>query len=309
MKILYCRIGWSELYCGERPVNGGSYNKDHIGLEAYTFRKFSEQYYGFVETGGQIHIEKIKEADIDRAADTIEDVLVVWIATKPRPQSGQFIVGWYKNAKVYRRAEKLTDTLIAMIPTLKEENEKEYNIISSDALMLKESERTFEFIDYKPGQCNVWYGNEKINAKVKEYIESYESIEKGSNDLKGETRKAIINARVNQGIFREQLIEKYGKCCLCNVKTKDLLIASHIKPWSMSDGHEKIDANNGLLLCPNHDKLFDLGFISFDENGEILISDELNEKNLVSEDMKIPVNKDNSKYLEYHRNNIFKKKK
>ena len=57
------------------------------------------------------------------------------------------------------------------------------------------------------------------------------------------------------------MLKKYhSKCCLCGVDDDALLVASHIKPWAKSDEHEKLDLDNGLLLCPNHDKLFDLAF-------------------------------------------------
>ena len=61
------------------------------------------------------------------------------------------------------------------------------------------------------------------------------------------------------------------------VKVSDpkFLIASHIKPWACSESGEKLDIDNGLLLCPNHDALFDSGYISFDENGVIMISEHL----------------------------------
>ena len=108
------------------------------------------------------------------------------------------------------------------------------------------------------------------------------------------------------------MLEKHGgKCCLCGVNNEDFLIASHIKPWSVSDENEKLNEFNGLLLCPNHDKLFDKGFISFDNNGNILISNKLDKTNRmflnIGEQMKIDVNADNIEFIEYHRKNIFKK--
>lgn len=90
-----------------------------------------------------------------------------------------------------------------------------------------------------------------------------------------------------------------------------MLIASHIKPWAKSDKFEKLDSNNGFLLCPNHDKLFDEGYISFSDTGELLISEELTEKNRifmnVSDKMKIEVNDENAAYLKYHREHVFRK--
>lgn len=68
---------------------------------------------------------------------------------------------------------------------------------------------------------------------------------------------------------------------------------------------------NGLLLCPNHDKLFDLGYISFDEHENILISHLLNQNNQIflsiNHQMKIKLNEQNQPYLTYHRNHIFQK--
>lgn len=129
--------------------------------------------------------------------------------------------------------------------------------------------------------------------------------------LKGYEREAIIKARVNQSGFRQKLIRKYGKCCLCGVESSALLLASHIKPWKDSDEDEKGDTFNGLLLCPNHDKLFDRGLISFNDDGTILISDEISENDQVlmnvQSDMKIQVDMKMKKYLAFHRENCFRK--
>ncbi len=128
-------------------------------------------------------------------------------------------------------------------------------------------------------------------------------------ELNGEDREAIVKIRVNQDIFREMLLKKFGKCCLCGVSHDTLLVASHIKPWSVSENNEKLDINNGLLLCPNHDKLFDKGYISFDNDGKILISGELKQNDRlfmnVSPDMQVNLNAENKRYMIYHRENIF----
>ena len=63
------------------------------------------------------------------------------------------------------------------------------------------------------------------------------------------------------------------------------------------------------MLCPNHDKLFDSGLISFDDNGKIIISDKLDKDNRVflnvNDTMKIDITEDNVSYIRYHRENIF----
>lgn len=128
--------------------------------------------------------------------------------------------------------------------------------------------------------------------------------------LEGKMRHMIIEARVNQSYFRNCLISKYKKCCLCNVSSNELLIASHIKPWSASNKYEKLDEDNGLLLYPNHDALFDSGYISFDDNGRILISNSLSKNEYifmnVNINMRIEINNQSKKYLKYHRENIFR---
>ena len=65
----------------------------------------------------------------------------------------------------------------------------------------------------------------------------------------GEEKKALTKIRINQSVFRELLLKRYSSCCLCNVNDKNFLVASHIKPWAKSNSEEKLDVNNGLLLC------------------------------------------------------------
>ncbi|TMX39731.1 HNH endonuclease [Vibrio rotiferianus] len=89
-------------------------------------------------------------------------------------------------------------------------------------------------------------------------------------------KQTIVNARVGQGQFRKDVLELWNNTCpVTQVAMPELLIASHIVSWALSDDDEKIDGYNGLPLSPNVDKLFDKGLISFTDNGEILISPSL----------------------------------
>jgi hypothetical protein len=127
--------------------------------------------------------------------------------------------------------------------------------------------------------------------------------------LQGIEREALVNVRVNQGIFRERLLRRYNHCCLCKVSNPQFLIASHIKPWSVSETEEKLDADNGLLMCPNHDRLFDKGWITFDDDGKIIISKLICSSDRVflnvQENMRIELCEGNRKYMAYHRKHIF----
>jgi len=121
-----------------------------------------------------------------------------------------------------------------------------------------------------------------------------------------------IETRLGQGAFRKQLITLWTACSVTKYARIDLLIASHIKPWRDSNNIERIDKFNGLLLTPNLDKLFDTGFISFRDNGEIIISsalsnDELKDLNLEKTQGLTHIFSENKKYLQFHRNNIFRK--
>lgn len=157
-------------------------------------------------------------------------------------------------------------------------------------------------------------GPMRLKNNTLSYIEKVEMeilldfIANKNEDLDME-KEAIVKVRLQQGVFRKRLIEKDGKCRICGVNDKRFLIASHIKPWNVSNDMEKIDYNNGLLLCPNHDHLFDKGYISFKENGRIMISKEIEENmrillNIFSE-IKININYKEKKYMKYHRENIF----
>lgn len=90
-------------------------------------------------------------------------------------------------------------------------------------------------------------------------------------------KERLIKGRIGQGKFKKLLLDRECKCALCGVTDPRVLIASHIKPWSTSTNEERLDVNNGLLLCPNHDALFDKHLISFDLQGKIVISKTLDE--------------------------------
>lgn len=116
-------------------------------------------------------------------------------------------------------------------------------------------------------------------------------------------KESIILSRIGQGKFREELIELWKGCAISKFEDSKFLIASHIKPWKKSTNQEKIDKYNGLLLLPTYDKLFDLGYISFDDNGKIIISNLLNnfEKLNIDNSIIIDIKNNNKKYLKYHR--------
>lgn len=131
--------------------------------------------------------------------------------------------------------------------------------------------------------------------------------------LKETEKEQIILARKGQGIFREKLIKKYKRCIITGIENKKLLIASHIKPWCSSDNNERLNVDNGLLLSPLYDKLFDSGLITFTTEGFILISSELSDHdkeilNINTERQYLSNISDELKQnIKYHNDNIFLK--
>jgi len=127
---------------------------------------------------------------------------------------------------------------------------------------------------------------------------------------KGKQQESSRN-RKSQVKYREELYNEFKHCPFTHIDEFKLLIASHIKPHAVSTKKEQADPNNGLMLSPLYDKLFDKGYISFNDNGELLISDWLSPQNrsrisfeYSPEDLFL--NEQRKKFLEYHRVNVFK---
>lgn len=85
-------------------------------------------------------------------------------------------------------------------------------------------------------------------------------------------REAIIRARRGQGLFKERVMRIEKACRITGVTKPIHLVASHCKPWRDSSNEERLDGENGLLLTPSIDHLFDRGFIGFEDSGRLIIS-------------------------------------
>ena len=89
-------------------------------------------------------------------------------------------------------------------------------------------------------------------------------------------RSGLVTSRVGQGAYRKRIIHRWEyKCAVTNFNKLDILIASHIVPWSKATDQERLDVNNGLLLSPTYDALFDKHLITFDNKGKIQLSDKI----------------------------------
>lgn len=133
-----------------------------------------------------------------------------------------------------------------------------------------------------------------------------------ASDLTDTQKLQLIMARIGQGDFRKAVIDRAGgQCDVTGVDVVEILVASHIQAWAdCGSSKERLNPANGLLLTPNLDKLFDRGFISFSNEGEMVVKDKKWISNLLSHDSEWPYpsrslrNKPNEEqqwFLEKHR--------
>lgn len=123
---------------------------------------------------------------------------------------------------------------------------------------------------------------------------------------------ALVLARRGQGRFKDSVrrVERY--CRITRVDRLEHLVASHCKPWRDSSNEERLDGENGLLLTPTVDHLFDRGFISFEDSGRLLVSPVAHKPSLkkmgipVDEPLNVGVFTEGQRnYLDFHRSEVF----
>ena len=171
-----------------------------------------------------------------------------------------------------------------------------------------EIQETPEYVVEKGSLAKSIVNNTRKERKKRE-TKSIEALIEKLNNLTNTEREAVVKQRIGQGYFKELLLDKYNeKCCICGLRLPPLLVGSHIKRWAESLDAEKLDVNNGLLLCALHDALFDKFLISFNDNGQIIISSYIDpneyEKLGLTTDITIEVLKEMVPYLEWHRTQV-----
>jgi hypothetical protein len=143
-----------------------------------------------------------------------------------------------------------------------------------------------------------------VFKEVREHAAEYKILTKTEQEQ-------IVASRLGQGYFRKNVIHIWGSCSITGLQNISLLRASHIKPWKDSDNRERLNPFNGLLLIPDYDFLFDKGYISFRNNGKVLISQRLDPiaRKAFDVDENLRLRKDfpeSKEYLEFHRSTVFK---
>lgn len=156
-----------------------------------------------------------------------------------------------------------------------------------------------------------------LNSLLSNSRDSEEDADRVEENLKGRTdigptvREQLVRSRRGQGIFKANVRLNEHGCRITGTTELKHLRASHIKPWKDSNDEEKLNGCNGLLLSPHVDHLFDRGFITFEDNGDLIFSPTMS--TTVSSEWGLPTTLNvtpfssaQCEFLAYHRANVFK---
>ncbi|MGX9983190.1 HNH endonuclease [Methylobacterium fujisawaense] len=128
-----------------------------------------------------------------------------------------------------------------------------------------------------------------------------------THDLPASTEaEQMAIARTAQGIFRRHLDVYWNRACaITGVRDRELLRASHIKPWAVSSDYERVDVHNGLLLSALWDAAFDQGLVSFSDEGRLFVNPKLSERAIAvlteGRPITVSVSAGHAPYLKEHR--------
>ena len=169
-----------------------------------------------------------------------------------------------------------------------------------------------EALIFECAKIQAQYEHVSIESKYRDILQDI------PDNIVGSTREQVVQVRVNQSFFRQIVLANYDyKCALSGIDIPELLVASHVIPWSKST-EERMNPKNGICLSMLYDKAFDKGLISFSDHYHVLFSSRLKENvgkeyfaqyfepisdcSLETEGLRYPVNPD---FLEWHRDCVF----
>ena len=155
-----------------------------------------------------------------------------------------------------------------------------------------------------------WYLEDYLGIlEQREIEERVAEAEILSSNLTITEKDMLIRSRVGQGLFKTRVAKIEASCRLTGASDVRFLIASHIKPWAKCSNQERLDGFNGLMLSPHVDVLFDRGYITFKESGELIVAHEAVEtmrKWSLTSGAGVPLKKKQKEYMRYHRENLFR---
>jgi len=140
-----------------------------------------------------------------------------------------------------------------------------------------------------------------------EVVRDLTDILKG--DISATEKERLVAARLGQGRFRSEVLERWGnRCAVTGSTTLAAIRASHCMPWRSGTDRQRLDPANGLPLVATLDALFDVGLVGFNEQGALLVSSQLSDETLNLHGLRLTraPSEDESNYLAHHRSEIFR---
>lgn len=203
--------------------------------------------------------------------------------------------------KFYRIGVNWDPTFSCSYTALQEAGLKQYQ----DTLVAIRDQRMVQFLQSRLGQLSGWDEREAAEQQQVEAILADDA-------LTAIDKKQLVDARRGQGKFRRDVLQVEPRCRLTGVAHPRMLRASHIKPWRDATHRERLDGNNGLMLAPHVDHLFDDGWITFDDTGTLVVSthlphDVLQAWHLARDASTGAFNEAQAGYLRHHRQYVFRR--
>ncbi|CAM4377707.1 HNH endonuclease [Comamonas aquatilis] len=164
-----------------------------------------------------------------------------------------------------------------------------------------------------PAQIDDWFEFYRVNGTEPSsdslepsLVEFYRWLDNAQPPLSATEKDALVKVRIGQSAYRRQLLRRWKGCAINDCREKTLLIASHIKPWSVSTDDERLSVDNGILLSPTLDKAFDSGLISFGDDFKVLLHRNLSAHSMealhLKEDMRLRQQHEGMRaFLKWHR--------
>jgi len=274
MPVLFCNVGWMDFYDGidgDTLQRGGSYNNDFTGHEVCNFTDAKGTVFGYVRPTGRLKIEKL---GANKEAESVEGVTVVWTAGPDA--GGTAVVGWYKNATVYRDPQPLKKKS----GTHKKNGIEIYQIsaLASDVHLIPVADRDLMIprsVKGGIGQSNVWYADAPEAAELVKRVLA--RTEQSTNDTRlpdvdedpsgkeGNPRfVAHLRRERNRGLVAKKKAQvlndkKSLSCEVCEFDFHkvygphglEFCEVHHLTPLHQSDGEKETRLSDLAVVCSN----------------------------------------------------------
>lgn len=203
-RYIFLRIAWMKHYEGVQkddiPAGGGSYiTENENGGEVYNFHPIGKNNFGFsrVQDNKSIRIETLGAS---KASDRVEKIVIVFFARNKQLGGGQYIVGWYKNATLYRTVQTFKKSEIKY--------RRYFNSTAkvADSYLVPEEDRTiFDVPSDGPGQMNIWYVEHYHDSNYLDEVKKY--ISNPKNYISRKPKKSLTNRAWQQNAELKKKVE------------------------------------------------------------------------------------------------------